>query len=328
MHLHAAPRAVAVGAAALAVVALTCLVAVSPSGTRRTALEFANKNDYLANNFVWSAPYPGAGPETPEWAVTPGSVGQDATEVMDEAHREHNVLGNDYKYPDYARRSRQAMLWQQASQRPQLWVGSPQKMLPPNGDYPGGSTGIPEDGYVAFETGYGADGPYHGLVAPMQEAGIMARQVYPARRVPSGFAGQVSARHMGQLSIIDPGQSSEQQFHGTFNDWELGNSGADLAPPPSAQWGRLEGQPIDDLNMGKWTCTMGADCHDRTHQAGLIDGGKQYYDEFAMGSIDRNSPRSIHAEYKTKGVETGKLAMKHHVAHPAQKAAKAAAKKH
>lgn len=53
--------------------------------------------------YVWEAPYPGAGPVTPAWSKTPASVGQGATEVMDAAHREHNVLGNDYQYPDYAR---------------------------------------------------------------------------------------------------------------------------------------------------------------------------------------------------------------------------------
>lgn len=52
-----------------------------------------------------------------------------------------------------------------------LWVGSGPAFLPPDGDYPGGSTGIPEDGYLAFETGYGTQ-PYHGTTAPMQEAGI------------------------------------------------------------------------------------------------------------------------------------------------------------
>ncbi len=35
------------------------------------------------------------------------------------------------------------------------------------GDYPGGSTGIPMDGYLAFETGHGTQ-PYHGTYAPMQ----------------------------------------------------------------------------------------------------------------------------------------------------------------
>ena len=52
--------------------------------------------------------------------------------------------------------------------RQQMWVGSPQKMLPPDGDSPGGSTGIPEDGYIAYETGYADDGPFHGELAPMQ----------------------------------------------------------------------------------------------------------------------------------------------------------------
>jgi len=61
----------------------------------------------------------------------------------------------------------------------QKWVGSPQKFLPPDGDYPGGSTGIPLDGYVAYETGWANDGPYHGELAPMQEAGIASKGVRP-----------------------------------------------------------------------------------------------------------------------------------------------------
>jgi len=61
--------------------------------------------------------------------------------------------------------------WWQSRPNQGLWVGSPPPYLPPDGDYPGGSTGIPMDGYLAFETGYGEE-PYHGIYAPMQEAGI------------------------------------------------------------------------------------------------------------------------------------------------------------
>jgi hypothetical protein len=50
---------------------------------------------------------------------------------------------------------------------------APAPFLPPDGDYPGGSTGIPADGYIGFETGHGSQ-PYHGTDAPMQEAGIGA----------------------------------------------------------------------------------------------------------------------------------------------------------
>ena len=50
----------------------------------------------------------------------------------------------------------------------QKWVGSPEKFLPPDGDYPGGSTGIPLDGYLAYEKGWANDGPFHGELAPMQ----------------------------------------------------------------------------------------------------------------------------------------------------------------
>jgi hypothetical protein len=37
-----------------------------------------------------------------------------------------------------------------------------------DGDYPGGSTGIPLDGYLAYETGWANDGPFHGELAPIQ----------------------------------------------------------------------------------------------------------------------------------------------------------------
>ncbi len=166
--------------------------------------------DYL-DGYKWEAPYTGAGPDTPVWSKTPSSVGQGATDVFDEAHREHNVLGNDYEYPDYARRqpARDTKLWAtpQNGAFPALWVGSPEKFLPIDGDYPGGSTGIPEDGYIAYETGYGQQ-PYHGEIAPMQEAGIMAHQVYmPVRVINHIEKPQV-------LNIMDPGEIPQP-----FNDW-------------------------------------------------------------------------------------------------------------
>ena len=61
----------------------------------------------------------------------------------------------------------------------QKWVGSPQKMLPPDGDYPGGATGIPMDGYLAYETGWANNGPFHGELAPLQEAGIADKAQRP-----------------------------------------------------------------------------------------------------------------------------------------------------
>jgi len=66
-----------------------------------------------------------------------------------------------------------------------MWVGAGPSFLPPDGDYPGGSTGIPMDGYLAFETGYGTQ-PYHGTYAPMQEAGV-------ANKVPASALGQLAA---------------------------------------------------------------------------------------------------------------------------------------
>ena len=64
-----------------------------------------------------------------------------------------------------------------------MWVGAGPAFLPPDGDYPGGSTGIDADGYLAFETGHGSQ-PYHGMYAPMQDAGI-------ANRAPSTSLRQI-----------------------------------------------------------------------------------------------------------------------------------------
>ena len=181
--------------------------------------------EYL-DGYVWTPPYPGAGPPTPAWVKTPASVGQDGENANDPDRRESNVLGGNYQFPDYARRSATIATTQKlpmfsktpsfpANGRsiPQLWVGSPGKYLPPDGDYPGGSTGIPEDGYIAYETGYANDGPFHGELAPMQEAGIASATTH---RFPNGR----------MLSILDPGSQPAP-----FNDWDIGNFGA---PPNSS----------------------------------------------------------------------------------------------
>lgn len=270
-------------ATAVALFALAALVARETAGGHRSVLEFANANEYL-DGYVWEPPYPGAGPETPVWAKTPGSVGQDATDVNDAAHREHNVLGNDYKYPDYARKPRTTGLAQLPGlsmptryfRRPQqLWVGSPQKFLPPDGDYPGGQTGIPLDGYLAYETGWANDGPFHGELAPMQEAGI-ANKATPL-----------------MLSIMDKGSEPE-----AFNDWALGNQAANLDQSYDPDLWENHRQPLDETNMGKVTCIMGTDCHDGTYQGGVHANGDQYYDQFHTGSLDPNSPESTNGMWQ------------------------------
>jgi len=78
-----------------------------------------------------------------------------------------------------------------------LYVGGGQAFLPPDGDYPGGSTGIPMDGYLAFETGYGNQ-PYHGTYAPMQEAGIADRAPSMSLRQLRGRRTRVVNKAMGQ----------------------------------------------------------------------------------------------------------------------------------
>lgn len=60
-----------------------------------------------------------------------------------------------------------------------------------------------------------------------------------------------------QLSIIDPGHSSFNAFHGDFNDWELGNSGAQYGVYDANKWLDITRQPLDDFNRGKWSCTIG-----------------------------------------------------------------------
>merc|ERR1719453_1188152 len=156
----------------------------------------------------------------------------------------------------------------------QKWVGSPQKFLPPDGDYPGGSTGIPLDGYLAYETGWANDGPFHGELAPMQEAGI-AKALKPQ-----------------MLSIMDKGMEPAP-----FDDWDLGNMAADLDQTYKTNGGIFftKQAPIDDVNLGKITCIMGQDCHDNTHQGGVHDNARQFYDQYHYGSIDPNSPKSVNS---------------------------------
>ena len=77
------------------------------------------------------------------------------------------------RYPSYPFRLARVGTWRSPRQQG-LWVGAPPALLPPNGDYPGGASGIPMDGYIAFDTGYASE-PYHGTVAPVQEAGIADR---------------------------------------------------------------------------------------------------------------------------------------------------------
>jgi len=306
--------------------AICALAALVTLATLQTPSKRTTELDWL-EGYEWEAPYPGAGPETPAWEVTPASVGQLAEDAFDPSHSESNVLGNDYKFPDYARKPRTSALSQlpagtrlvsmpqlqqqnlqgarvvQTPKGPMLWVGSPQKFLPPDGDYPGGSTGIPLDGYLAYETGYANDGPFHGELAPIQEAGIADKAVPMALR----FRNNGKKLMMPVLSIIDPGQEPEP-----FDDWDLGNSQADLDKTYDPNLWENPRQPLSKYNMGKVTCIMGEDCHDGTHQGGQHDNGLQLYDNrgWSRGSIDPNSDKSVHAEYKTR---VGKQQALHYV---------------
>jgi hypothetical protein len=69
--------------------------------------------------------------------------------------------------------------------------------------------------------------------------------------------------------------------------------------------------------MGVFKCTMGGDCHDNSYQGGVHGGGDQRYDNYPMGSIDRNSPKSSHPEYKSKN--TPKLALPYNTYKKAKK---------
>ena len=82
--------------------------------------------DWL-EGYQWEPPYPGAGLETPAWEVTPASVGQLAENAFDPSHSESNVLGNDYVFPDYARKPRTSALAQlpmRAAMPQILWSSS------------------------------------------------------------------------------------------------------------------------------------------------------------------------------------------------------------
>jgi len=296
-------------AAACALAMLVTLSTVSTPTRSRTELDWLE-------GYEWEPPYEGAGPETPDWEVTPASVGQDAPDAFDPSHAESNVLAGEYMFPDYARKPRTSTLAQipggrivsmpelrqrtmqgarvvQTAQGPMLWVGSPQKFLPPDGDYPGGSTGIPLDGYLAYETGWANDGPFHGELAPMQEAGIADKAVPMALRFRRG-----NKLTLPVLSIMDPGQEPEP-----FDDWDLGNQAADLDKTYDPDLWENPRQPLSKYNMGKVTCIIGEDCHDGTHQGGLHDNGLQLYDNkpWSRGSIDPNSDKSVHDEYKARG---------------------------
>ena len=88
-----------------------------------------------------------------------------------------------------------------AARTQKKWVGSPPKYLPPDGDYPGGSTGVPLDGYLAYETGWGNDGPFHGELAPLQEAGIAKSPVAQTLQQVSKRGWRHAAR-MQQRSLL------------------------------------------------------------------------------------------------------------------------------
>ena len=346
-----------------------------------------------SEGFQWEPPYEGAGPETPAWEVTPASVGQLAENAFDPSHSESNVLGNDYEFPDYARKPRTSVLSQlpmgglqgarvvQTRKGPMLWVGSPEKFLPPDGDYPGGSTGIPLDGYLAYETGWANDGPFHGELAPMQEAGIADKAVPLALRskgrpmlwvgspekflppdgdYPGGSTGipldgylayetgwandgpfhgelapmqeagiadkavPLALRSKGRklnlpvLSIMDPGSQPEP-----FDDWDLGNAQADLDKTYDKNLWENPRQPLSKYNMGKASCIIGNDCHDGTHQGGLHDNGLQLYDNkpWSRGSIDPNGDKAVHAEYKARSKQQTLRMMSHGPAHQVHHAA-------
>ena len=113
----------------------------------------------------------------------------------------------------------------------QKWVGSPQKFLPPDGDYPGGSTGIPLDGYLAYETGWANDGPFHGELAPMQEAGIADKarpQALRAGSLPPQMM-QPHARPAGKLARFQQKWvGSPQKFLPPDGDYPGGSTGIPL----------------------------------------------------------------------------------------------------
>eukprot|EP00287_Rhodomonas_sp_CCMP768_P015700 CAMPEP_0196758188 /NCGR_PEP_ID=MMETSP1091-20130531/104055_1 /TAXON_ID=302021 /ORGANISM="Rhodomonas sp., Strain CCMP768" /LENGTH=448 /DNA_ID=CAMNT_0042106997 /DNA_START=9 /DNA_END=1356 /DNA_ORIENTATION=- len=92
-----------------------------------------------------------------------------------------------------ARRARMQLALQQQHQQqayPYVQFDSfaPPSFLPPDGDYPGGSTGIPMDGYIGFDTGHGQQ-PYHGTYAPMQESGIADGRKRGGSALRQGRAG-------------------------------------------------------------------------------------------------------------------------------------------
>ena len=63
--------------------------------------------------------------------------------------------------------------WQGAAKRPvSLDSRTPPKMLPIDGDFPGGSTGIPADGYWTMDTSHGATPFFAGPGTDFMDAGV------------------------------------------------------------------------------------------------------------------------------------------------------------
>ena len=122
----------------------------------------------------------------------------------------------------------------------QKWVGSPQKFLPPDGDYPGGSTGIPLDGYLAYETGWANDGPFHGELAPMQvaHASALCPHASPASSPPP-FLSAFSLRRLahalrfervrGEGIYSKGGVAGRSEGHGGCKTrWKMDMEGGDV----------------------------------------------------------------------------------------------------
>jgi len=122
----------------------------------------------------------------------------------------------------------------------QKWVGSPQKFLPPDGDYPGGSTGIPLDGYLAYETGWANDGPFHGELAPMQEAGIADK----AQPQALNYRPNMQQAHAMNSRVPMPPAAAATQRRARFQQKWVG-SPQKFLPPDGDYPGGSTGIPLD-----------------------------------------------------------------------------------
>lgn len=130
-----------------------------------------------------------------------------------------------------------ACLWQHACMRTELQdrggIFTPPKVLPLDGDYPGGTSGIPLDGYWNMETAHGATPYFSDAGTDFMETGVNPQVVTSPNVLDFGYnpAGAVKSHtnslkgsKLAQLGRPDRGQNKlqAQQLDGWANSYGKG----------------------------------------------------------------------------------------------------------